>query len=130
MTRSVLDQYLTDPEELRLLQRDRLIVAVTELICKKMAEQGIKKSDLAAALNKSRSFVSQCLDGEKNLTLATIADIFTALGLTMKVNAEPLVPQASAMTGPMLARMYVTQECENSEHEVDHQTNDSSHAAE
>ena len=100
MAKSVLDQFASDPEELRLFQHDRLIVAVTELICEEMKKRGCKRSELASALGKSKSYVSQCLDGERNLTLRTIADMLTALGLRMTVSAEPMYAMRAEADSP------------------------------
>ncbi|HUY91353.1 MAG TPA: helix-turn-helix transcriptional regulator [Pirellulales bacterium] len=93
MTQTILEQQHENPEEFRLFQQERLIVAVTELICKVMKQDGVKRIDLAHALGKTKGRISQYLDGEKNLTLRTVADIFTALGLRMQVSAEPLAPE-------------------------------------
>ncbi len=90
MAKSVADRFSSDPEAIRLFQQDRLIVDVTELICKAMNENGLKKAELAAALGTTRGYISQCLNGEKNLTLKTVSDILATLGLRMKVSAEPI----------------------------------------
>ena len=96
MAKTILEQQREDPEEFRLYQQERLIVAVTELICKVLNQRGMRRIDLARALGKTRGRVSQYLDGEKNLTLRTVADIFTALGLRMRVSADPLTPEQKA----------------------------------
>jgi transcriptional regulator with XRE-family HTH domain len=90
MTKTYLESITAEPEQMRLYQEERLIVAVTELVCKELAARGMKQADLAAALQKSPGRVSQYLAGERNLTLRTVADIFTALGLRLKVDAEPM----------------------------------------
>jgi transcriptional regulator with XRE-family HTH domain len=91
MTKTAVIQFTEDPEGMRLFQQERLVTEVTELICKTMKDQRIKRSELAERLTKTRGRVSQILNGnERNLTLRTVADIFTALGKTLTVSAEDL----------------------------------------
>lgn len=83
-----LNEYIeSTPEEFR---QEELILETTELIAKVMNQNGVSKSDLALKLKKSKAHVSQCLSGEQNLTLRTLADIFGAIGYHMQVGATPL----------------------------------------
>jgi transcriptional regulator with XRE-family HTH domain len=63
----------------QLIKQEELILDATELISKIMAENNISKAELARRLGKTKAYVTQCLSGEQNLTLRTLADIFTAL---------------------------------------------------
>lgn len=56
------------PEYERLLEEERLIVAITETIYSLMQGAGVSKAELANRLGRSRAFVSQILTGERNLT--------------------------------------------------------------
>jgi len=71
------------------LRQEELILAATELISKIMKDNGITKAELAARLGKSKAFVTQCLCGHQNLTLRTLADIFTVLGYQANFGADP-----------------------------------------
>ena len=73
----------------RLFQQERLILEITELIQARLNEKKIRRADLAKALQVSRGRITQILDGEGNLTLRTIADVFTALGDTVNVSVCP-----------------------------------------
>ncbi|MEO5372486.1 MAG: helix-turn-helix transcriptional regulator [Magnetococcus sp. DMHC-1] len=53
-----------------------------------MEEKGISKAQLAERLGKSRSFVSQVLNGHRNMTLETLAEISYALNLKLKVQFD------------------------------------------
>lgn len=64
---------------MRLHQQERAILEVTETVCRLMAEQGVSRSELARRLGKSKSYVTQLLDGEANMTVRTISDVFVAL---------------------------------------------------
>lgn len=91
MTKTAIIRFTEDPEGMRLFQQERLITEVTELICREMKDRRIKRSELAERLKKTRGRVSQILNGnERNLTLRTVADIFTALGRTLTVSAKDL----------------------------------------
>jgi transcriptional regulator with XRE-family HTH domain len=69
-----------DSHEERLLDQERLILYVTEVIVGLMREQNISRQDLASRLGKSKGLISQLLSGERNLTLRTLADLGHVLG--------------------------------------------------
>jgi len=54
-----------------------------------MKDNGISKAELAERLGKTKAFVTQCLSGRQNLTLRTLADLFTALQFRASLGAEP-----------------------------------------
>ncbi|WP_135184441.1 helix-turn-helix domain-containing protein [Raoultella terrigena] len=64
---------------------ERLIFNTTEDILLAMQDTGINHTELARKLGKSKAFVSQTLDGTRNMTLKTLADISYALGVDSKV---------------------------------------------
>ena len=68
--------------------RRRTILEVTELICQVMEEKGISRTELAKRLGKSKGYISQLLDGEANMTVRTISDVFTALGKGLTILAK------------------------------------------
>jgi transcriptional regulator with XRE-family HTH domain len=71
-------------------QRERLANEVTELISRVMREQKVTRAELADRLGKSRPFVTKLLRGGSNMTIRTIADVFHALGLSLRVVERPL----------------------------------------
>jgi DNA-binding phage protein len=100
MDMKTLNEYIeSTPEEFR---QEELILEATELISKMMNQNGVSKSELATKLKKSKAHISQCLSGEQNLTLRTLADVFGALGYRMQVGASPL---DSAVAKPV-SRLY------------------------
>lgn len=90
MAQTYLESVAADPEQMKLYQEERLMVEVTELICRELKKQNLRRSELADKLGKSKGRISQYLDGERNLTLRTVADIFTALGFSLRVDVEPI----------------------------------------
>ena len=78
--KNLLEKYLEDPEFARLLTQEELILEVTETLCELVEKEGISRKELADRLGKSKGFVSQLLNGGRNLTLRTVADILHVLG--------------------------------------------------
>ena len=87
MKTTILDEYLKDEEFRRLFAQEDLILEVTETICELLENEKISRKELAERLGKSKGFVSQLLNGGRNLTLRTVADILRVLGY--KVSLTP-----------------------------------------
>jgi transcriptional regulator with XRE-family HTH domain len=85
--KTLLEEYLEDPEFGKLLAQEELILEVTETICDILENEKISRKGLADRLGKSKGFVSQLLGGGRNLTLRTVADILHVLGY--KVSLSP-----------------------------------------
>jgi transcriptional regulator with XRE-family HTH domain len=77
---TLLDKYLEDPEFARLMAHGDLIMEVTETLCELLEKEKISRKELADRLGKSKGFISQLLNGGRNLTLRTVADILHVLG--------------------------------------------------
>jgi transcriptional regulator with XRE-family HTH domain len=73
-------EYLEDPEFARLMAQGDLIMEVTETLCELLEKEKISRKELADRLGKSKGFISQLLNGGRNLTLRTVADILHVLG--------------------------------------------------
>ena len=74
------EEYMKDAGFKKLLAQGDFILEVTEVICKIMSDKGISRKQLADLLGKSKGYISQLLNGERNLTLRTVADIMHVLG--------------------------------------------------
>lgn len=87
----------------RELSCARLVFNTTEDILLAMQDQGFTQSALAKKLGKSKSYVCQLLDGTRNMTLKTLADISYALNVDVKVViskdgkdiSHPIVPECT-----------------------------------
>jgi transcriptional regulator with XRE-family HTH domain len=84
MANSVIDD-MNDPEFRKLLAEEELILEVTETICDILGKENISRKELADRLGKSKGFISQLLNGGRNLTLRTVADILHVLGYRVSV---------------------------------------------
>ena len=78
--KTLMDQYLEDPEFAKLMAQGDLIMEVTETLCELLEKEKVSRKELADRLGKTKGFVSQLLNGGRNLTLRTVADILHVLG--------------------------------------------------
>ena len=84
----------SSPEGRRILERERIWIEATESLCALMDSQGVTSVELARRLEVSPARVSQLLSGTRNLTLASLADAFQALGRSLHVVHGPLAEKA------------------------------------
>jgi DNA-binding Xre family transcriptional regulator len=84
--KTLMDRYLEDPEFAKLVAQEDLIMEVTERLCELLEKEKVSKKELADRLGKSKGFVSQLLNGGRNLTLRTLADILHALGYKLALS--------------------------------------------
>lgn len=75
-----------EPGRARVFAEERLIVDVAESILARIEERRITKSELAVVLGKSKAYVSQVLDGSRNVTLRTLSNIAFALDCEVEVS--------------------------------------------
>lgn len=59
---------------------------VTETLCELLEKEKVSRKELAERLGKTKGFVSQLLNGGRNLTLRTVADILHALGYKLTLS--------------------------------------------
>jgi transcriptional regulator with XRE-family HTH domain len=85
MKTTILDEYLKDEEFRRLFAQEDLILEVTERICELLDKENISRKELADRLGKTKGFISQLLNGGRNLTLRTVADILHVLGYKVSI---------------------------------------------
>ncbi len=79
---------MKDPEFLKALAQEGLIIDIQEEICRLMEENNISRVELAKRMGKTKGFITQILNSGRNLTLRTVADVFTALGAEITVKAK------------------------------------------
>lgn len=63
----------------KLCAQERLITQTTEEIWRILEETNISKADLAKKMGVTKGHISQILNGSRNMTLRTLADICFAL---------------------------------------------------
>jgi transcriptional regulator with XRE-family HTH domain len=95
MATSVINDDMHDPEFRRLLAQEELILEVTEVLCGLLEEEKISKKELADRLGKTKGFVSQLLNGGRNLTLRTVADILHVLGYKVTLTPQKIHGEGS-----------------------------------
>lgn len=79
-------KYFEDtPEKRRVRAQERLVFNATEAVCDALAERGMTRKELATRLEVSPGEVTQRLNGRRNLTLRSLADMLDALGFDLEV---------------------------------------------
>jgi transcriptional regulator with XRE-family HTH domain len=87
---TVVDEYMKDEEFSRLYNQERVILEITEALCSYMDSANISRVELAHLLGKHKSFISQVLNGGRNLTLRTLADFLWALNCEARFDLVPV----------------------------------------
>jgi hypothetical protein len=100
--RSIFEELVGEPEGRRLFEQEALLLSATELICELMEKQAVNRTELARRIGKSNAFVSQTLDGRRNMTLRTLADLAWALGV--RVQMRPAAWHTEGAPGRRRAR--------------------------
>lgn len=85
MSSNWYDDVVATDEGFRNYLQERTILEATELICEMMDIAGVSRTELACRLGKSKADISQLLNGERNMTLRTLSDIFHALGRYVEI---------------------------------------------
>jgi hypothetical protein len=71
------------------MQED-LLIKVTELVYRLLREQSASMAELADRLRTEESCLEEAMDGERTISVRTLADIFTALGYQLVLDVEPI----------------------------------------
>lgn len=79
-----LRDHLKSDEEVRLYAQDACMLAVTEAVEAAIKKSGVSKAELATRIGRTKGFVSNVLNGSRNMTLKTVADLFWAIGLEVQ----------------------------------------------
>lgn len=86
---------MKDPVFLKALAQEQLIADIQEEICRLMKEGKVSRNELALRMGKSKGFITQILSNDRNLTLRTIADVFTALRAEITVKTKTKEKEAA-----------------------------------
>jgi transcriptional regulator with XRE-family HTH domain len=70
-----LQRALPNPTDQREYAQQRAIIVVTEAIAEAMEDAGLKRSEVAERLGKTKGHISQVLSGKRNMTLRTLGDL-------------------------------------------------------
>lgn len=81
-------ELLKDPVYALEAAKGEFIMHVTESICEILEENNIERQALAKKMNKSKGFISQILNGSRNMTLGTLAEIAHVLGYVPSITFE------------------------------------------
>jgi transcriptional regulator with XRE-family HTH domain len=87
-TKTLHDEYLKDKEFARIMAQEDLIMDVTENFCRILDEEKLNRSRLAQIMGKTKGYVSQLLNGNRNITLRVLSDIAYSLGYTVRIRVQ------------------------------------------
>lgn len=88
---------MNDPEFRKLLAQEELILEVTETLCELLEKEKISRKELADRLGRTKGFISQLLNGGRNLTLRTVADILNVLGYKVSLTPKKLRKESNVI---------------------------------
>ena len=81
-------EFISDARKRRLLAQEILILDATETVCEWLAAEGLSRADLANRLGRSPAYVSQLLNGSRNMTLRTLADMAHVLNRKVQISSD------------------------------------------
>ena len=90
MSKSFLERFVESQPNMRRFQQERAILQATGEICVALESQSLTRAELAERLNKTPGWVTQLLDGKKNKTIRTVADVLAVLGREMHISSRPI----------------------------------------
>ena len=90
MNATMYEEEMKDTEFAKLMAEESLILEITEKIIELMQKENITKEELEKRLVKSKGFITQLLNGSRNFTVKTIADVFHTLGYSLQIMAEKI----------------------------------------
>jgi plasmid maintenance system antidote protein VapI len=98
---STPEDLITLPPDAELIEETALAMAQATIQNAMTAAQ-IRRADLAAKMERPRSFVSRMLKGDHNLTIKTFARALAACGFELRFNYLPI--QSSTIISPVHPR--------------------------
>jgi len=84
------ERLTSDPQRRKKIEEEEFILKLTEKLCELMEERGITRAQLAKQLGTSRAFISQLLNGSRNMTLRTFFRLSSSLGNEVHFNFRKL----------------------------------------
>jgi transcriptional regulator with XRE-family HTH domain len=94
-----LNESLTDPKERLEFDTERACFEFVEQLQGVLDRLGITRAALAKRLSKSPSYITQVLNGSRNLTIATMTELASAVACEMHVRLRYRDPGSA--TGPV-----------------------------
>lgn len=85
MSETLRDWLNESPENARLYAQEDLLLSASEAIWEAMGARGLTKADIARMTGQSKAHITQLLNGGRNMTLRTLADIAHTMGLKVSI---------------------------------------------
>ena len=100
------EKFIADAKRRRLYERESLAFEAAELISKLMEAQDVSKAELAKRIGASKSHVTQLLNGSRNMTMYTLADLAYALGHRVEIGSLSLESAERCRVGDAIVGTY------------------------
>jgi transcriptional regulator with XRE-family HTH domain len=100
------EEFIANDERRRLYERESLAFDAAELISLLMEEKQVSKAELARRVGKSRADITQLLNGSRNMTMHTLADLAFALGSRIEFKARACPDQQTEKTDVQTHYLY------------------------
>ena len=84
------DKLLKDPTYALEAAKGNLIMEITEAFCDILEREGFTRQNLAEKMGRTRGYISQVLNGNRNMTLATLTEIAHHLGYCPEFKLEKI----------------------------------------
>ena len=81
---------IRDKKQARLLAQEETILEASEAIWEKALATKLNKDKLARRLGRTPAFVTQTLDGTRNMTLRTLADYAHIMNCKVRITLEEI----------------------------------------
>jgi len=79
---------LKDPAYALEAAKGKLIMDVTEAVCGILEKEKKTRKKLAEKMDKTKGYISQLLNGNRNMTLATLAEMAFCLGYDLEIRLK------------------------------------------
>ncbi len=79
---------IKDKKQARLIAQEETIIDVSEAIWGRMKASNLNKDKLSRRMGRTAAFVTQTLNGKRNMTIRTLADYAIAMDCKVKIIFE------------------------------------------
>lgn len=88
---TLYEEFMKEKEFERIMAQEDLIMEVTEGFCEILENENLKRSNLAQLMGKTKGYISQLLNGSRNITLRSLSDIAYYLGYRVDISFKKKV---------------------------------------
>ena len=91
--KTLIEEFLQDADNSAEFEQEMFAFQATEMIATLMSRHGVRRTDLARQIGKSKSYITQLLSGSRNMTFHTLAQLAYMLGYKLNIQPVPLAEE-------------------------------------